>query len=159
MPTHIYQPRHQRVTAWDRVLVHPLETGVSVISGVFGVVVLLGLLLPNFTPSPSLNEITGLLVAAQGAFLAVGGALAFAGLQWAGDDVSTGWALERFGWLVSAGGFLTYGAAVREEYPDSLLSWGLPIALGLSSLLRCWVVLLIERALRSSIAKVTGGDA
>lgn len=88
-----------------------METGVSVISGIFGVMVLLGLLLPGFAPSPSLNEILWPLVAAQGVFLAVGGALAFAGLQWAGEDVSTGWGLERFGWLVSAGGFLTYGAA------------------------------------------------
>lgn len=156
MPTHVYKPVHSPPSWWDRVLVHPMETGVSVISGIFGVVVLLGLLLPGFTPSPSLNEILWPLVAVQGVFLAVGGALAFAGLQWAGDDVSTGWALERFGWLVSAGGFLTYGAAVLDEYPDSIISWGLPIALGLASLLRCWSVVRIERAMRISIAEVKG---
>lgn len=156
MPTHIYQPRRFPVTAWDRVLVHPLETAVGMLAGICGLVNLFSLVIPSFTPSPALENMWWPVVLAEGIFLAVGGALVFAGLQWVGDDVSTGWSLERFGWLLVAGGFITYGITVIVEYPDSLFSWGIPVVLGAASLLRCWVVLLIERAMRITIAEVKG---
>lgn len=157
MPTHVYRPTHNPPTHWDRVLVHPLESVVAALSLLFGVIVLAGLVLPGYSPSASLREMPVLIVLLEGLFMASGGVLASIGLQWTGDDVSTGWALERFGWLLSGAGFLTYAISVSRHSPDSTLAWVVPGSLGLAALLRCWVLVLIERRTRLTIAEVTGG--
>lgn len=156
MPTHVYQPPHSPPTHWDRVLVHPLETVVAGLSFAFGVIVLLGLTVPGFTPSTSLREMPLAISVLEGVFMVAGGVLASIGLQWSGDDVSTGWALERFGWLLAGAGFLTYSISVSWHFPASTLAWVVPGCLGLAALLRCWVLVLIERRTRRTIAEVTG---
>lgn len=157
MPTHVYKPVHDPPTLWDRMLVHPLEAIVSLLSLGFGAIVLSGLIIPGFSPSPSLQEMPFVIVLFEGIFLTLGGGLAFIGLQWFGDDVSTGWALERFGWLLAGGGFLTYAISVSWHFPSSVLAWVVPGTLGLGAILRCWVLVLIERHTRLTIAEVNGG--
>ena len=97
-----------------------------------------------------------LVVILVSSFLAAGGMLSIVGLNWLGDDVSTGWALEQFGLLLSGGGFIAYAISVSWHYPDSIFSWIVPLMLGLGGFLRFISVLLIERHTRRTIAEVKG---
>ena len=156
MPTHVYKPVHSPPSWWDRLLVHPLDTTVAVVSILFGALVTLSLSLPSFTPSNSLASMPLWIAAPMAVFFTSGGVLALVGLNWWGDVVSFGWALERFGWLLAAGGLLTYAISVSWHFPESVFSWGVPLALGLGGLLRFGSLVMIERATRTTIAEVKG---
>lgn len=156
MPTHVYQPRNTPPTLWDRLMVHPTDTVIAVATIVLGVVALFGLAV-ELTVSKSLEQIPAYLVVLIAGFLAAGGAAVLVGLYWNGEDISTGWALERFGWLFIFGGFGTYAAAVMWRYPESVFSWALPLTLCAASILRFVSILLIERGTRDTIAEVGGG--
>lgn len=157
MPTHVYKPVHSPPSWWDRLLVHPMDTTVAVVSILFGALITLSLAVPSFTASPSLDSMPTFVGILLAVFLASGGALTLVGLNWTGDVVSHGWALERFGWLLSVGGFVTYAISVCRYFPESLFSWGVPLSLGLGGLLRVWSLVKIEQATRSTIAEVKGG--
>lgn len=154
MPTHVYHPLNSPPTWWDRVLVHPLDNTVAAISILFGLTCTAALIYPGFIPSTAMDGMPWGLVCIVAAFLALGGVLELIGLHWTGDVVSHGWALERFGWLLSLGGFATYAVSVFYYYPNSLYSWGVPASLGLGCLLRFWSVVQIERSTRRLIAEV-----
>lgn len=156
MPTHVYQPSRTPPSWWDRLLVHPMDTTVAVMSLLFGVMVAFSLLVPEFVPSKSMDQMPSPVVALVSGFLIAGGALSLIGLNWWGDDVSHGWALERFGWLLVVGGFTTYSISVSWYYPGSVFAWGVPLVLALGGLLRFWSVVKIERATRLTIAEVKG---
>lgn len=96
------------------------------------------------------------MTGAVSAFWTVGGILAIVGIFWFGDNVSTGWELERLGWILSAGGLLVYGVSTLWHYPESIYSWMTPTLLGLGGLLRFLSVYLIERHTRRVIAEVKG---
>lgn len=157
MPTHVYQPLRNPPTWRDRLLAHPLDTTVAVVAVLFGVLVGVSLFLPNFIPSSSMDKMPPLIVLLVGGFLGLGGCLALIGINWWGDKVSFGWLLERVGWLLAAGGFLTYSLSVSWHYPGSVFSWAIPLSLGLGCLLRFWSVVRIERSVRRTLAKVKGG--
>lgn len=154
MPTHIYQPARTPPSWRDRLLVHPLDTTVAVVSVLFGLLVAASLAFPGFVPSKSMDQMPTLVVVLVSLFLAAGGWLSLVGLNWHGSDVSTGWALERFGLLLSGGGFLSYAGSVASKYPESVFSWGVPLLLGLGELVRCVAVLKIERHTRRTLAEV-----
>lgn len=156
MPTHVYQPARTPPSWWDRLLVHPMDTTVAVVSLAFGVVMAMSLLLDGFVPSKSMDQMPVPVVALVAGFLVAGGVLSLTGLNWWGDDVSHGWALERFGWLLVVGGFSTYAISVAWYYPGSIFAWGVPLILTLGGLLRFWSVVKIERATRLTIAEVKG---
>lgn len=147
MPNHVYQPKHSPPTWVDRVLVHPMETTVIAASVFFGAVVGLSILVPGFVPSASMHKMPLLVVALVGASLIAGGVLSIVGLHWHGQ-LAKGWAIERFGWLLSFGGFSAFGATVFLFYPNSIFSWGIPLVLGLGCLLRIWSVSRIESTFR-----------
>jgi hypothetical protein len=138
-------------------MVHPFDSTAALIALLFGVFVAISLLTPDFVPSKSMDKMPGLVVVLVSGFLGTGGAVAITGLNWWGDNVSTGWALERFGWLLAAGGFITYSISVSWHYPESVFSWAIPLALGLGSALRALSIFFIERSVRSRIARVEGG--
>lgn len=154
MPTHVYHPTNTPPTAWDRILVHPLDNIVALISVLFGATAVGALLAPGFIPSSSMEQMPVALVAVVALFLVAGGGLELSGLHWWGDVVSHGWALERFGWLLSFGGFVTYSVSVSWHYQHSLYAWGVPLMLGVGCLLRFWSVVKIERSTRRMIAEV-----
>lgn len=154
MPTHVYHPTRVPPSLWDRILVHPLDNTASVISVLFGMTAVGALLFPGFIPSASMDQMPDLLVVTVSVFLVVGGLLELFGLHWWGDVVSQGWALERTGWLLSFGGFVTYAVSVSWHYPHSLYAWGVPLMLGMGCLLRFWSVVKIERSTRRMIAEV-----
>lgn len=154
MPSHVYHPLNDPPTWWDRVLVHPLDNAVALLSFLFGITAGSALLFPQYVPSTSMDNMPSAVVAAVALFLAAGGVLEILGLHWWGDVVSDGWAFERFGWLLSVGGFTTYAVAVAISYPNSTYAWGVPLVLSLGCLLRFWSVVKIERSTRRLIAEV-----
>ena len=133
-----------------------MDTVVAVLSLVFGALAAGSLLLDGFIPSKSMDQMPALVVILVALFLAAGGMLSLVGLNWNGDDVSTGWALDRFGLALSGGGFAAYAISVSWHYPESLFSWVVPLGLGLGGFLRFVSVVLIERHTRRTIAEVTG---
>ena len=156
MPTHVYQPTHTPPTWRDRILVHPLDTIVAGGAILLSVLVLISVLVPGFIPSQSMDRMPLFIVVAVSGFLGTGGLLALIGLNWQGDSVSKGWAIERLGWLLAAGGFATYAITVYWHYPHSVFSWIFPLILAIGATTRCWSVALIERDMRHSIAESKG---
>lgn len=147
MPNHVYQPKHSPPTWVDRVLVHPMETTVIAASFSFGTLVSLSILVPGFVPSASMDKMPLMVVILVGLSLIIGGVLSIVGLHWQGQ-LAKGWAIERFGWLLSFGGFGAFAATVFLFYPASMFSWGIPLVLGLGCLLRIWSVSRIESTFR-----------
>lgn len=156
MPTHVYQPTRNPPSWVDRLLVHPMDTTVAAVSVIFGLLAAASVITPGFIPSKSMDQMPLLVVILVSSFLAAGGVLSIIGLNWAGEDVSTGWALERFGLLLSGGGFVAYAISVSWHYPESVFSWIVPLMLGLGGFLRFASVLMIERHTRRTIAEVKG---
>lgn len=157
MPTHVYKPMRNPPNWWDRMLVHPMDTTVAVVAVLFGLLVALSLVVPEFIPSKAMDKMPWPVVVLVAGFLGVGGGVSLAGLNWWGDNVSTGWALERCGWLLAAGGFATYAISVSWHYPGSLFAWTVPLALGAGSAVRALSIALIERSVRRTLAEVEEG--
>lgn len=158
MPTHVYQPLRNPPNWRDRLLVHPLDTTVAVVAVFFGVLVALSLFVPEFIPSKSMDKMPWPVIVLVSGFLGSGGLLALVGLNWWGDTVSRGWALERFGWLLATGGFTTYAISVSWHYPASVFAWGVPLALAAGCLLRFVSIVRIEKSVRQTLAEVKGGQ-
>lgn len=158
MPTHVYQPLRNPPSWWDRVLVHPMEMTVAFMAIAFGAFVALSLITPDFIPSKSMDRMPWPVVVLTSGFIGTGGALALVGLNWVGDKVSLGWALERFGWLLTVAGFAAYSISVSWFYINSVFSWLVPAFLGVGSILRWWSIVQIEKATRRTIAEVKGRD-
>lgn len=154
MPTHVYKPLRYPPTWWDRLLVHPLDTITAVIALLFALLLGAGAVIPGFEPSPSLEELPFYIGASLTLWFAAAGFLILIGLNWQGEEVSRGWALERFGWLLAAGGFLGYSISVGFYSPGSLFAWGIPLALAAGSMLRYRSVVLIERTTRRTLEEV-----
>lgn len=55
MPTHVYQPVRNPPSWRDRLLVHPMDTTVAVVAVLFGVLVALSLVVPEFIPSQAMD--------------------------------------------------------------------------------------------------------
>lgn len=157
MPTHVYQPLRNPPTWWDRLMVHPVDATVAALVYFMGLLSAVSVLLPSFVPSLSMEEMPLILRAVIAAFLILGGLFILIGLNWIGDEVSRGWAIERFGWLLAAGGLFTYGLSVLTTFPGSAFSWGVPLFIAVGSLLRFVSIIKIERNTRQVIAEVKGG--
>lgn len=151
MPTHVYQPTRAPATWYDRILVHPLENSVAVLSFSFGILILLGLIRYGFNPSSSMMRMPVPVATAVALSLALGGLLSLLGLHWIGETVSNGWAIERAGWLAVTGGLAGYGIAVGWNFPTSLGSWMVPAILAVGTLLRFVSLILIERNTRRTL--------
>lgn len=154
MPTHVFHPTNNPPTLWDRMLVHPLDNAVGAISVLFGLTAGMSLVVSGFSPSASVDDMPWGVIFALSVFLLAGGIMALVGLHWTGDTVSDGWALERFGWLLSSAGFIVYTIAVYSSFPNSMYSWGVPLMLSLGCALRVWSVVRIERGTRQMIREV-----
>lgn len=154
MPTHVFHPTNTPPTLWDRLLVHPLDNAVATISVLAGLTAGLSLLVPGFAPSKALGVMPWGIIMGLGVFLLAGGIMAILGLHWLGDTVSDGWALERFGWLLSFAGFIVYTISIYTTSPTSMYGWGLPLVLGLGCALRVWAVVRIERSTRRMLLEV-----
>lgn len=124
MPTHVYRPLRNPPTWFDRLMVHPLDTTVAAVCLVFAALLLASTLFEGFVPSRSLEEMPQYIRAALSLAFLGGGVLVLVGLNWMGEVVSKGWALERFGWLLSAGGFVGYSISVSRGITLRLFSRG-----------------------------------
>lgn len=154
MPTHVFQPVRNPPRWWERLLVHPLDMTVAAVAVLFGALVILSLIVPDFIPSKSMDKMPWPIVILVSGFLGSGGILALAGLNWWGDNVSTGWGVEQLGWWLAAGGFVTYSLSVSWHYPGSAFAWGVPLALGVGAIIRALSIILIERGVRATIKEV-----
>lgn len=154
MPTHVFQPVRNPPRWTDRLFVHPFDMAVAVVAIVFGVLVAMSLIVPDFIPSKSMDRMPWYLVILVSGFLGTGGVLALVGLNWNGDNVSRGWGVEQFGWWLAAGGFGTYSLSVVWHYPGSAFAWAVPLALGIGAILRAVSVILIERGVRATLKEV-----
>lgn len=154
MPTHVYIPRHTRLTWYDRVLVHPMDNAVAVLAAVFGFTMLVALARQGFNPSASMLRLPHLVAAVVAVCCAAGGVLSLLGLHWRGETVSRGWAIERAGWLCITGGLAAYGISVGWNFPGSLYSWLVPALLALGAFLRFISLILLERNTRQTLTQV-----
>ncbi len=154
MPTHVFHPARNPPSWWDRILVHPFDMTAGLVAVIFGVLMILSLSMPDFTPSNSMDKMPWPIIVLVSGFLGTGGLLALIGLNWRGDNVSTGWGLEQFGWWLAAGGFATYSITVSWHYPGSLFSWGIPLALSAGSAARAISIIMIERGVRRTLKEV-----
>ncbi|UTM47040.1 hypothetical protein [Glutamicibacter mysorens] len=154
MPTHVFQPSRNPPRWWDRLLVHPLDMTVAVVAVIFGLLVIASLFIPEFIPSKSMDKMPDPVIILVSGFLGTGGVLSLVGLNWWGDKVSHGWSIEQFGWWLAAGGFATYAISVAWHYPGSAFSWGVPLSLGLGSVIRAVSIIMIEQSVRRTLAEV-----
>ena len=154
MPTHVYHPSRTPATWYDRILVHPFDNAVALLGTIFGLVMLMALTRYGFNPSASMMRLPAWVATAVALGCAAGGPLALIGLHWVGETVSKGWALERVGWLLTAGGLGGYAIAVAWNFPGSLYSWLVPAILALGAILRFISLVLIERNTRRTLSVV-----
>jgi hypothetical protein len=154
MPTHVYHPSRTPANWLDRILVHPFDNGVAVLTTIFGVTMAAALVTYGFNPSTSMMRLPVWVATAVTFGCVAGGPLALLGLHWTGETVSKGWAIERLGWLLVVGGLGGYAIAVAWNFPGSLYSWLVPAILAACGLLRFVSLVLIERNTRRTLSVV-----
>ena len=120
-------------------------TTVTLVAVFFGVLVALSLFVPEFIPSKSMDKMPWPVIVLVSGFLGSGGLLALVGLNWWGDMVSRGWALERFGWLLATGGFTTYAISVSWHYPASVFAWGSFVSAVINFFIIAFIVFLLVK--------------
>lgn len=148
MTKHVLPERPIPEALYWRLLRHSNGVGLATLPIVLSLVVLVSAFLPSFEPSMSLARIPDVLNVALASIIGTGGVVALCGLLWNGKVVSTGWTLERSGWLLVAGGWDGYAAAVLYYFPEQVIAWVIPAYLGALALVRAIVVYIIERILR-----------
>lgn len=153
MPTHVYHPSRNPPRFIDRLLVHPFDNIIATLSILYGVLLLLAGFWGGEGPSPSFDQVPDWLAILVGAFATSGGVLALTGLHWSGNDVSRGWAFEKFGWILALAAFTSYVIAVLYVFPGSVLAWATPACLALGMGLRLVSLVLIERNERRQKAR------
>lgn len=162
MPTHVFAPRNDPPSVWDRLKVHSTEVGLALISALAAVQVLLTPLLRAYAPSISLRAIDPELALILAVFLGAGGVAAMVGVLWWGSRISTGWLLEETGWILTGTAWIGYGALVAYSFPYSTISYTIAGGIGFICLFRAYVVVCIDRSLRRKAQVVRslreGGD-
>lgn len=150
MPDHLrFPPDPEHVTLRDRFYIHPMEFMTAIGSTLFGLCVVLSLIIPEFSPSRSMDRMPWYVVIGVGVLLGAGGAAAMVGLHWKNTaEVVKGWALERLGWMLTILGYFTYAATVSWHYPASMFAWGVPLFIAASAGLRVRTLALIKREAR-----------
>lgn len=155
MPSHVYPPRHNPPSFMDRLLMHTSDAGVSALLTVpVALQVILAPLLPGYEPSNTLDTLSVIASIGMAVMLGAGGVLATMGLFWSGHVVSTGWALERCGWIFVAGGWSGFSYMALMGDPSTTLAWYIPGALSLMAWARLVVIVKIEHATRPAVEAV-----
>ena len=147
-PAHVPRPRNEPPSRMDRMRIHSSDLGLALLSLVISAQVLATALIPRYEPSLTLIGIHPILAFFLAVFIGVGGVLAIRGLLWSGDIVSSGWTLEKIGWILVGSGWLGYAALVAEAFHESSISYSIPGVLGVLALIRAYVVWTIEKDTR-----------
>lgn len=159
MTKHVLPPHPKTETGkddplWWRALRHSNDVGLAVLPVVISGIVLAIPFAPGFEPSKSLAGLPGWISLGLASIIGTGGVLACLGLLWTGKVISTGWTLERTGWLLVFGGWDGYAVAVFFYFPHSTMGWIIPGFLGALGVIRLVAVWWIERLIRPSAEKV-----
>ena len=149
MPAHIPIPKNDPPTLRDRIDLHSSDAGLAalltlpVASQVF-----LAPLLPGYTPSNTLSTLSVIASVVMAVMLGAGGVLATMGLFWRGNIVSTGWALEKVGFIFVGGGWGGFAWMAFDRNPTTTIAWYIPLVLSFLAFYRYRVVKRIEAEMR-----------
>lgn len=150
MPKHQYVP-DPRIPGWaNRILAHPFENTIAVLSIAFGIALIVDAFVPGIIPSKSMDELEPMSALLLAIINAVGGVVTLIGVHWRSDNIGLGWVIERSGLLVIGTGLVAHGMVVLYSYPGSWLSWGQPIVLALACGLRVAALTITKRWTRLS---------
>lgn len=151
MPTHGYTADGHPPTVLDHLLAHCFELLICAFAMLGGTLSIFAAVSSRTTVSPSLDKLQPLLAGIVGVVLLAGGVLVWRGLFDDSDDLMTGWRYERFGLILSAAGWGSYGVTIWWNRPLAILSWGLCAFIVLASLLRIWATVRSEKRTRKAI--------
>lgn len=150
MPKHQYVP-DPRIPNWaNRILAHPFENTIAVLSIVFGAALIVAAFVLEVVPSKSMENLEPMSALLLAIINAGGGVVTLIGVHWRSDNVGLGWVIERSGLLVTGAGLGAYGMAVLYSYPGSWFSWGQPIVLAIACGLRVVALTITKRWTRLS---------
>lgn len=150
MPKHQYVP-DPRLPNWaNRLLAHPFENTIAVLSIMFGAALIVAAFVPELVPSKSMENLEPMSALFLAVINAVGGIVTLIGVHWRSDNIGLGWVIERSGLLVAGAGLGAYGISVIYSYPASWFSWGQPFGLALACGLRVAALTITKRWTRLS---------
>lgn len=156
MPMRVYH-RSTRTPprAIDHLLAHPFEIVIATFGVFIGVCLMIsqGLDISTgdhgwFVVNPELERIDDWLAAAYGAALVAGSSLVLHGLFDDNDDLMIGWARERMGLVIAAGGWASISATIVMLQPNRMFAWGLSLSVAASCLVRYVATRIEERRTR-----------
>lgn len=147
-PDHLYRTDRDPPGFTDRLYAHPFEIILAYGGAIGGIVALFAALSDEAVPSKSLEELPESLVGVIGVLLIFGAAGVLFGLFDTSKDLMVGWKKERGGIILSMGGWAGYGIAVLGIYPESILSWGLPLLTTVALYLRLRAIGRVRDSLR-----------
>lgn len=151
MADYRYRPRHQPPLRSDRVLLRPLEHVFAGFSVIIGGVLLVNLVVPG--PLVGIYRLPDIVYFIVGSLVASGGLAVLLGLQWPRVTISTGWSIERAGWIVHGTGWA--GATIVLLNLEPVMVFGVitGTALSTASLLRFLLLRTVEKQARQDTGK------
>lgn len=157
MPDRRFYTWRQPPLLRDRAYAHPGTLAVSAAAAFMGAALIanVALGLPGSHPVQVLRPALKLWV---GAALTAGGALAAAGLVYPWPALNRGWRVERLGWFLQLGAWLSLALAVMIEAPAATMTWPLLLAAAATVALRLKALSMIEKVARRTLAAKENRD-
>ena len=150
---HLPVARHDPPSLGDRIHIHSSDAGLaSLLTLPVAIQVLITPFLPGYEPSNTLSTLSAVASLGMAVMLGAGGVLATMGLFWRGNVVSTGWALERVGFIFIGGGWGGFAYMAFDRSPLTTIAWYIPLVLAFLAFFRSRVVKRIEADLRPRAA-------
>lgn len=158
MPERRYYAWREPPRAIDRAYAHPGTLATSVTAVAVGSMLVVNVTL-GFTGNITLHNLNGALTLWMGVALTVGGALAAFGLTHRWPALNRGWAVERTGWFLQAGAWLSLALSIAVQDPNATLTWPLMLTATATAALRLRALTLIERSARTLTARRDSREA
>lgn len=155
MPTRVFHPINEPPHLWDRLRVHPMTNPIALGTALCGALLVMASVIPGYLPSQGLAAAPLWLELLTGIMLVAGGLLAIVGLHWPGEDIGAGWAAERSGWALMAGGWFSAAIAMMASgVPGNSLAVALIFSIAIGATGRFFAVLGIESQARRQVAEM-----
>ena len=147
MPDRRFYTWHQPPLLRDRAYAHPGTTAIS-----FTAIIVGATLIANVALGLPVQVLRPALKLWVGAALTAGGALAAAGLVYPWPALNRGWRVERLGWFLQLGAWLSLALAVMIQAPAATMTWPLLLAAAATAALRLKALSMIEKIARRTLA-------